>query len=157
MAKHLRHAATSACHGTRMNFWYLTKITKNINPAQQFPTEEINSSNRWRDAQSKQTSIPFMKKPFIILSESQENSKNDNYSHQVTLRLAFPQKPEIFRQKAQITSTPGISPRERDRYRVCFRIVFWAIFSRWIKPSSWHKGVRANARINPPISPKIEA
>jgi hypothetical protein len=59
-----------------------------------------------------------MKKPFIILSQSQENSKNDNHSHQLTLPLAFPQKPEIFRQKAQITSSPGVLQKQRDRYRV---------------------------------------
>ena len=59
-----------------------------------------------------------MKKPFIILSQSQENSKNDNHSYQLTLPLAFPQKPEIFRQKAQITSSPGVLQKQRDRYRV---------------------------------------
>jgi hypothetical protein len=61
------------------------------------------------------------RKPFIIFSQSQENSKNDNHSYQLTLPLAFPQKPEIFRQKAQITSSPGVLPKQRDRYRVVFR------------------------------------
>jgi hypothetical protein len=60
-----------------------------------------------------------MKKPFIIVSQSQKNSKKDeNHSHQLTLPLAFPQKPEIFRQKAQITSSPGVLQKQRDRYRV---------------------------------------
>jgi hypothetical protein len=58
------------------------------------------------------------KKSFIILSQSQENSKNDNHSQQLTLPLASPQKPEIFRKKAQITSSPGVLPKQRDRYRV---------------------------------------
>lgn len=60
-----------------------------------------------------------MKKPFIIVSQSQKNSKKDeNHSHQLALPLVSPQKPEIFRQKAQIISVPGISPKQRDRYRV---------------------------------------
>ena len=59
------------------------------------------------------------RKPFIIFSQSQENSKNDeNHSHQLTLPLVSPQKREIFRQKAQIKSTPGVSAKQRNRYRV---------------------------------------
>jgi hypothetical protein len=55
---------------------------------------------------------------FVILSQLNSNHKNNNHSQQLALPLELPQKPKIFRQKAQIKSSPGISPRERDRYRV---------------------------------------
>jgi hypothetical protein len=54
------------------------------------------------------------KKPFIIFSQSNRNSKNDNHSHQLSLPLALNRN----QQKPQISSIPGISPKRRDRYRV---------------------------------------
>ncbi len=61
-------------------------------------------------------------KPLIISSQLNSSRKIENYSHsQLSLRLA-PQKPaaeaQLFRQKPQISSIPGVSPRERHRYRV---------------------------------------
>jgi hypothetical protein len=53
-----------------------------------------------------------------ILSQSHRDYKNNNHSHQLALPLASPQKPEIFRHKPQVESIPGISVKERDRYRV---------------------------------------
>jgi hypothetical protein len=57
---------------------------------------------------------------FIILSQLNSDSKNNNHSHQLALPLASPQKPEIFCQKPQVESIPGISVKQRDRYRVIF-------------------------------------
>jgi hypothetical protein len=54
------------------------------------------------------------KKPFIIIPQSNRNSKNDNHSHQLSLPLALDRN----QQKPQISSIPGISPKQRDRYRV---------------------------------------
>jgi hypothetical protein len=50
-------------------------------------------------------------KSFIILSQLKKNCKNDNHSHQLALSLELRQKP-------QISSIPGVSPKQRDRYRV---------------------------------------
>jgi hypothetical protein len=62
----------------------------------------------------------MIEKSPLILAQLNSDSKNDNHSHRLALPLASPQKPEIFRQKAQIVSIPGISPKERDRYHVLF-------------------------------------
>jgi hypothetical protein len=59
------------------------------------------------------------KKSFIILSQLREEG---NFPEQLSLQLVAPQKPasqsELFSRKPQISSIPGISPRERNRYRV---------------------------------------
>jgi hypothetical protein len=60
----------------------------------------------------------MIEKSPLILAQLNSDSKNDNHSHRLALPLASPQKPEIFRQKAQIVSSPGSSPKQRDRYRV---------------------------------------
>ena len=52
-------------------------------------------------------------KSFIILSPLKKDCKNDNHSHQLALSLELRQKP-------QISSIPGVSPKQRDRYRVVF-------------------------------------
>jgi hypothetical protein len=49
-----------------------------------------------------------------IIPQSNRNSKNDNHSHQLSLPLALDRN----QQKPQIVSIPGISPKQRDRYRV---------------------------------------
>lgn len=59
-----------------------------------------------------------MKNSFIIFSQSKETG-----NFQLSLPLETPQKkPEEFasqkRKKPQISSIPGISPKERNRYRV---------------------------------------
>jgi hypothetical protein len=51
---------------------------------------------------------------FIILSQLKKDCKNDNHSHQLALSLELRQKP-------QISSIPGVSPKQRDRYRVVLR------------------------------------
>jgi pectin methylesterase-like acyl-CoA thioesterase len=57
------------------------------------------------------------KKPFIIILQSNRNSKTDNHSYQLSLPLALDRN----QQKPQISSIPGISPKQRDRYQVVFR------------------------------------
>jgi hypothetical protein len=52
-------------------------------------------------------------KSFIILSQLKKDCNNDNHSHQLALSLELRQKP-------QISSIPGVSPKQRDRYRVVF-------------------------------------
>jgi hypothetical protein len=49
-----------------------------------------------------------------IFSQSNRNSNNKNHSHQLSLPLALDRKPH----KPQISSIPGISPKQRDRYHV---------------------------------------
>jgi hypothetical protein len=44
--------------------------------------------------------------------------KNKNHPHHLSVPLASPQNPELFRHKPQILSIPGIPPKERNRYRV---------------------------------------
>jgi hypothetical protein len=56
----------------------------------------------------------MLKKSLIILSQLNSKSKNANHSYQLPLSLASPQNS----QKPQIVSVPGISPKERNRYRV---------------------------------------
>lgn len=78
-----------------------------------------------------------MKNSFIILSQSHKDRNSDNHSHpqidncdasqlskkpkQLTL-WESPQIPvpsaKLFRHKPQISSIPGISLKQRDRYRV---------------------------------------
>jgi hypothetical protein len=53
---------------------------------------------------------------FIILSQLNSNSKSDNHYHHSLLPLALDRKS----QKPQIVSVPGVSPKQRDRYRVLF-------------------------------------
>jgi hypothetical protein len=50
---------------------------------------------------------------FVIFSQLKQNSNNDNHSHRLALSLQLRQKP-------QISSIPGVSPKQRDRYRVVF-------------------------------------
>jgi hypothetical protein len=54
------------------------------------------------------------KKPLISFAQLNSGCKNDNHSQ------TQPQSPEatLFRHKPQIVSIPGISPKERNRYRV---------------------------------------
>jgi hypothetical protein len=52
-----------------------------------------------------------MKNPFIIISQSSKIHDKENHYHQLALPLELPQKP-------QISSIPGISPKEPHRYRV---------------------------------------
>jgi hypothetical protein len=54
------------------------------------------------------------KKAFIIVPQLNSGYKTDNHSQ------TQPQSPEatLFRHKPQIVSIPGISPKERNRYRV---------------------------------------
>jgi hypothetical protein len=54
------------------------------------------------------------KKPFIIFSQSNKNNNNNNHSHQLPLPLALDRN----QQKFQISSIPGIPPKQRDRYRL---------------------------------------
>jgi hypothetical protein len=55
----------------------------------------------------------------INFSKLYHDCKSDNHSHQLSLPLeSTHQKREIFRQKAQIKSSPGVSAKQRDRYRV---------------------------------------
>jgi len=49
-----------------------------------------------------------------IIPQSNRNSKNENHSHQLSLPLALDRN----QQKPQIVSIPGISPKQRDRYRL---------------------------------------
>jgi hypothetical protein len=49
-----------------------------------------------------------------IIPQSNRNSKNENHSYQLSLPLALDRN----QQKPQIVSIPGISPKQRDRYRV---------------------------------------
>ena len=53
-------------------------------------------------------------KLFTIISQLNSSCKNDNHFH------THLQSPEatLFRHKPQIVSIPGISPKERNRYRV---------------------------------------
>jgi hypothetical protein len=48
---------------------------------------------------------------FVIFPQLKKDCKNDNHSHQLALSLELRQKP-------QISSIPGVSPKQRDRYRV---------------------------------------
>ncbi len=54
-----------------------------------------------------------------ILSQLREEG---NFPHQLSLPLVAPQKPaqqaELFSRKPQISSIPGASPKEKNRYRV---------------------------------------
>jgi hypothetical protein len=52
-------------------------------------------------------------KSFIILSQLKKDCKNDNHSHRLALSLELRQKP-------QISSIPGVSPKARRRYKVVF-------------------------------------
>lgn len=55
-----------------------------------------------------------MKKSFIIFSQLNSDSKDENPSHELSLPLASLHK----QRKPQISSIPGTSPKQRDRYRV---------------------------------------
>jgi hypothetical protein len=56
----------------------------------------------------------MIEKSPLILAQLNSDSKNDNHSHHSILPLALDRKSK----KPQICSIPGVSPKERDRYRV---------------------------------------
>jgi hypothetical protein len=56
----------------------------------------------------------MIEKSPLILAQLNSNSKNDNHYHCLILPLALDRKS----QKPQISTTPGISQKERDRYRL---------------------------------------
>ena len=58
------------------------------------------------------------KNRLISISQFSNRYKNKNHPHHLSVPLASPQNPELFRHKPQIVSIPGISPKERNRYRV---------------------------------------
>ena len=43
---------------------------------------------------------------------------SNNYSHYLLLPPAPPQNSKLFRQKPQIATISGVSPKKRNRYRV---------------------------------------
>jgi hypothetical protein len=56
----------------------------------------------------------MIKRPLTIFSQLNSDCKNGNHSHQLSLPVAIDRKPH----KPQILSIPGISLKQRDRYRV---------------------------------------